>query len=137
MSYILFFLSNSIVVKNSPRKINKQVFRGSNSNPYIYYSIFLPTKLNWRELYHMFYFIFYIFFYKERVKWHQTKRISIKLIPFSNLLSNAHKYYLKKEGKNTYKLGTHKPNRVKPHKSVIWPQTDDTKIKTTHKCINL
>jgi len=33
-------------------------------------------------------------------------------------------------------LGEHKPNPVKPHKSVGQPQTDDTKIKITHKCIN-
>jgi len=35
------------------------------------------------------------------------------------------------------KLGGHKPNPVKPHKSVCRSQTGDTKIKTTHKCINL
>ena len=34
-------------------------------------------------------------------------------------------------------MGAHKPNPVKPHKSVSRPQTADTNIKTTDKCINL
>ena len=42
---------------------------------------------------------------------------------------------IKREKK--HKTGGYKPNLVKPHKSASRPQTDDTKIKPTHKCINL
>jgi len=78
-------------------------------------------------------FIFYFYIRREQndiIKWIPTKLVPA--IIFCQMLIN-----IIKKGKNYKKIGGHKPNQVKPRKSVSRPQTSDTKIKTTQKCINL